>query len=186
EPQEEKLASVSEAQEGEANEPATEAAQTVSEEAPPVLSPSAESLEAGEVGTEEPSTGASVGPAKQEPQVPVPDFIDFNEFQRSSLADLHRLAQEIGLRVAGVRSKHHLIFEILCFYSRKGTHIEAEGVLETNGEREREGHGFLRWPQLSFASNADDVYVAQGIIRKYELKPGNLVRALIRAPRDRE
>lgn len=121
-----------------------------------------------------------------EPPIEIPESIDLNAFQKRSLADLHRNAQEIGLRVAGVRSKHQLIFEILCFYGRRGTRIEATGVLEYNPERERDGHGYLRWPEFSFASNADDVFVAQPIIRRHELRPGHLVRALVRPPRERE
>lgn len=120
-----------------------------------------------------------------ETKVQVPEFIDFNEFQKHSLTELHRLAQEIGLRVAGVRSKHQLIFEILNFYGRRGTRIEAVGVVDYSMEREGQ-NGFLRWPALSFASNADDVSIGVPQLRKYDLKPGNLVRAWVRSPRERE
>ncbi|MCB1063352.1 MAG: hypothetical protein KDN20_10580, partial [Verrucomicrobiae bacterium] len=120
--------------------------------------------------------------APEEPPVVVPEFIDLNEFQTRSLAALHLCAQEIGLRVAGVRSKHQLVFEILCFYGKKGTRIEAEGFIDFSGD----SYGFLRWPALSFASNVDDVYVAANFVRKLELKPGNLVRAVVRPPRERE
>ena len=120
--------------------------------------------------------------APKEPEVTVPEFVDLNEFQTRSLADLHLCAQEIGLRVAGVRSKHQLVFEILTFYGRRGTRIEAEGFVDFNGD----SYGFLRWPALSFASNVDDVYVGVNFIRQLELKPGNLVRARVRAPRERE
>ncbi|MCB1233765.1 MAG: transcription termination factor Rho, partial [Verrucomicrobiae bacterium] len=128
---------------------------------------------------------AESGEAKEnqeKPRVPVPDFIDLNEFQKRSLNELHAIAQEIGLRVAGVRSKHQLVFEILCYYSNRGTRIEAEGLLEYNGE----AHGFLRWPDLSFMPNIDDVYLAPFLVRKHEIKSGNLVRARVRAPKDRE
>ncbi len=118
----------------------------------------------------------------EEPEISVPEFIDLNEFQTRSLSELHQCAQEIGLRVAGVRSKHQLVFEILTFYGRHGTRIEAEGFIDFSGDN----YGFLRWPALSFASNVDDVYVAASFIRKLELRPGNLVRAQVRAPRDRE
>ena len=118
----------------------------------------------------------------KEPQVDLPDLIDLNEFLKLSLADMQSQAQKLGLRVAGVRSKHQLVFEILTFYGRNGTRIEAEGVLDYTGEN----YGFLRWPELSFMPNVDDVYVSPSFIRQYELKPGNLVRGVVRAPRDRE
>ena len=121
-------------------------------------------------------------PENEEPPVEVPEFVDLNEFQLLPLAELHQRAQDVGLRVAGIRSKHQLVFEILCFYARNGTRIEAEGFIDFNGD----SYGFLRWPQLSFASNIDDVYVAANFIRNLDLKPGNLVRAVVRAPKDRE
>ena len=45
-----------------------------------------------------------------EPAVELPELIDLNEFQRRPLAEMHQLAADIGLRVAGVRSKHQLVF----------------------------------------------------------------------------
>ena len=114
--------------------------------------------------------------------IAVPEKVDVNEFQRKSLADLHDIAQEIGLRVAGVRSKHHLIFEILRFYGIRGTRMEAEGFLDYSGD----SFGFLRWPDFSFAANADDVYIASNFVKKHELRPGQRVRGVVRAPRERE
>jgi len=114
--------------------------------------------------------------------IAVPEKVDVNEFQRKSLADLHDIAQEIGLRVAGVRSKHHLIFEILKFYGSRGTAMQAEGFLDYSGD----SFGFLRWPDFSFAANADDVYIAANFVKKHELRPGQRVRGVVRAPRERE
>ncbi len=129
------------------------------------------------------TAGKAEKPEKPEkPQVEVPELINLNEFLKCSLADLQSQAQELGLRVAGVRSKHQLIFEILTFFGHNGTRIEAEGVLDYNGEN----YGFLRWPELSFMPNVDDVYVSPSFIRQYELKPGNLIRCVVRSPRDRE
>ncbi len=124
------------------------------------------------------------GPSEDEKPSPpeVPEFINLTDFQLVPLAELHSIAQEIGLRVAGVRSKHTLVFEILQFYGKHGTRLEAEGFLEHGGD----SFGFLRWPRLSFAPNADDVYIAANFIRKFELKPGQKVKCLIRPPKDRE
>ena len=121
-------------------------------------------------------------PEPEEPPVPIPDLIDLNEFQSRPLAEMQRLASDIGLRVAGVRSKHQLVFEILSWFSRKGARLEATGFIDFTGD----SHGFLRWPALSFLSNADDVYCAASFIRDHKLKVGNEVRACVRAPRDRE
>ncbi|MCF6311864.1 MAG: transcription termination factor Rho [Verrucomicrobiales bacterium] len=115
-------------------------------------------------------------------QVEVPEQVNLNDLLQCPLAELQAKAQELGLRVAGVRSKHQLIFEVLTFYGRQGTRIEAVGVLDYNGEN----YGFLRWPELSFMPNVDDVYVSPSFIRQYDLKPGNLIKGWVRAPQDRE
>ena len=52
-------------------------------------------------------------------EVSYPGNIDINAFQQTSLIELHKIAQELELRVAGMRSKHQLVFEILKFYGSK-------------------------------------------------------------------
>ncbi len=133
------------------------------------------------------TTGDSEDPspileATEDRKIAVPEKIDLNAFQKKSLAELHAIAQELGLRVAGVRSKHHLVFETLRFYGSRGTVIEAEGFLDYTGD----SFGFLRWPDFSFASNADDVYLPATVVKKHDLRPGQRLRCLVRAPRDRE
>ena len=53
---------------------------------------------------------------KEEEKIVVPERIDINEFQNLSLNELHQRAQEADLRVAGIQSKHQLVFELLKFY----------------------------------------------------------------------
>ncbi|MAS92794.1 MAG: transcription termination factor Rho [Verrucomicrobiales bacterium] len=120
--------------------------------------------------------------AEKAPEIKVPEFVQVNDFQQLTLNALHEAAQEIGLRVAGVRSKHQLVFEILKFYGEHGTSMEAEGFLDYSGD----GFGFLRWPAFSFASNADDVYVPAGLIKKLQLRNGQKLKCAVRSPRDRE
>ncbi|MDF1824479.1 MAG: transcription termination factor Rho [Verrucomicrobiales bacterium] len=119
---------------------------------------------------------------KKKPEVVVPERIVINEFQQKSLNDLHSAAQEANLRVAGVRSKHQLVFELLKFYGERGTVMEASGFLDYSGD----SFGFLRWPDFSFASNADDVYVPASFIKKHDLRVGQELTCVVRAPRDRE
>jgi transcription termination factor Rho len=108
--------------------------------------------------------------------------VDINRFQQRSLNDLHAAAQEIGLRVAGVRSKHQLVFEILKYYGDHNVEMFAEGFLDFSGD----SFGFLRWPAFSFASNADDVYVPAALIKKLNLAVGQRLKCRVRSPRDRE
>ena len=126
--------------------------------------------------------GEQDGVESTEPKIEVPEKIDVNEFQQKTLNDLHAAAQEAKLRVAGVRSKHQLVFELLKFYGAHGSEMIAEGFVDFSGD----GFGFLRWPAFSFASNADDVYVSAALIKKHQLKPGQLLKCKVRAPKDRE
>ena len=116
------------------------------------------------------------------PSVALPDSVDVNEFQQHSLNDLHAAAQNVGLRVAGIRSKHQLVFEVLKYYGEHEVEMFAEGFLDYSGD----SFGFLRWPAFSFASNADDVYVPAALIKKLNLAVGQRLKCRVRSPRDRE
>ncbi len=133
--------------------------------------------------TEDKTTVDAEAPAdEKEDEIEVPKTLNINEFQELSLNALHKAAQEAKLRVAGLRSKHQIVFEILKFYGSRGTEMVAEGYLDFSGDN----FGFLRWPRFSFASNADDVYVAAQLIKKFDLKPGHKVMCQVRTPKDRE
>lgn len=134
----------------------------------------------GEPSTPEGGDPPSVPPPPPEPEVP--ERLDLQAFQKHSLAELYEMGMELGLRVGGSRSKHHLVFEICTFYGRRGTVFDCEGVLEVT----REGYGFVRDPIYSFLPQPDDVYLSPGLIRRFGLRTGNLVRGVARAPREKE
>lgn len=121
-------------------------------------------------------------PAQEKPEIQVPEFILVNDFHKKSVSELHQIAQELDLRVSGVKSKFNMVYEILSLYSRKGTRLEAEGILEANGD----GFGFLRWPSFSFSPTADSIYVSPGMIRNHQLRGGQRLRGEVRAPRHKE
>jgi transcription termination factor Rho len=119
---------------------------------------------------------------KEKAKIVVPEEVDINQLQKVSLNDLHHAAREIGLRSSGIRSKHQLIFEILQVYSKHGTKLVATGFLYYTGDN----FGFLRWPAFSFLANSEDVYVPSNLIRKNDLRPGQLIKCTVRGPKDRE
>lgn len=127
---------------------------------------------------------SSPPPAVPEPaeQPPPPERIDLHAFQKNSLAKLYELGASLGLRVAGSRSKHQLVFDICSHWGRRGTVFECHGVLEVT----REGYGFVRDPVYSFLPQPDDVYISPNIIRRFGLKTGNFLTALARSPREKE
>ncbi|MFT5469033.1 MAG: transcription termination factor Rho [Verrucomicrobiales bacterium] len=187
------------------NDPSTETATTTEEAAPstatavvaepPAEEPAAEkqtdpttapSPAEAETAEKEPDNDEGSKPEPEPEPVkelpPVPDFVDLNILHTRPLSELHRQAVEAELRVAGIRSKHQLIFELMTYYGRRGTKIEGEGVLEYDGGN----HGFLRWSKYSFAPLADDLYISAKVIRELDLRPGIKVRCTVRVPKAKE
>ena len=65
------------------------------------------------------------------------------------------------------------------FYSQQGPTEEVSGILDVQPE----GHGFLR---PKFVPSYSDVYISQSQIRRFLLRPGDLVIGLARPPKDNE
>ena len=125
-----------------------------------------------------------VEPVKKEPDpaYDVPERIDVNEFRERSLSSLLDAAAEFPLKVNSAAGKGALIFELLAFYSKHGTELEAEGVLE----QAKENYAMLRDPVRSFRTAPDDFYVGGNILKQYGLRAGQRVRVRLRAPRERD
>jgi len=119
---------------------------------------------------------------EEDPGPPAPEEINLIEFQEKSMADLYEIGTELGLRVGGTKSKHDIVFDILCNWGKRGTRIIAHGFLE----KAKDGYGFLRVPKYSFARHSDDVYIGSNFIKEFDLRQGNLIKVVARAPRDRE
>ena len=148
-----------------------------------ISSPSDEELEDIKNDALEDKADEAVAPEPEpEPGPPAPEEIDLAEFQSRSMVDLYELGTSLGLRVGGMRSKHDIVFEILCHWGKRGTKIRAYGFLETA----KDGYGFLRVPSFSFAKHSDDIYIGSNFIKEYDLRVGNLVKVIARAPKDRE
>ncbi len=78
--------------------------------------------------------------------------------------------------------KQEILAEILRTHSQNGGVIYTIGTLEVLSE----GYGFLRSPMNSYLSGPEDVYVSAGLIKFLNLKTGDTVEGLIRAPKDNE
>lgn len=125
-------------------------------------------------------------PAKPEPEpepvYDIPEKIDVNEFRERTLAELLDLGAGFPIRANSAAGKSALIFDLLSFYSKRGTILEAEGVLE----QAKENYAMLRDPKRSFRTSPDDFYVGGNLLKQHGLRPGQLVRVRLRAPRDRD
>ena len=68
------------------------------------------------------------------------------------------------------------------------TIFDFDGILTTSGVLEivPEGHGFLRSSDYNYLASPDDVLVDKAQIKRYGLKPGDVVEGGIRPPREGE
>ncbi len=139
------------------------------DEAPPAAPPASEPPAVDAPTTEDKPAAA-----------PVPEVVVLNDFQNQTVKELYDLGTSLGLRVGGVRSKHQLVFEIVCHYSRAGSAVEANGILEIS----RDGMGILRDPRYSFAPFQDDVFLPPSVVRRFQLRSGLRLKVSARAPRD--
>jgi transcription termination factor Rho len=153
---------------------ATPAATGQSAQAAPSLSPSSN-------GHRE--NVAAPGPAQPlTPQPPFPETASINELQGRSLGALQTYAATLGWRVNGSRTKHQLIAEISAWLLQHGTQVIVEGFLEM----QQESFGLIRYPRYSFTPLPEDIFVPVFVIRKFGLRPGQMLKASLKVPREKE
>src|SRR5690606_5050942 len=78
--------------------------------------------------------------------------------------------------------KQKLVFEILRARAEKAGLMIGEGTLDLQPD----GFGFLRSPEYSYLPCADDVYVSPSQVRRFGLRKGQIVKGLIRPPKEQE
>ncbi|GAB4524063.1 MAG: transcription termination factor Rho [Anaerolineales bacterium] len=102
------------------------------------------------------------------------------ELAKHSLLELRRMAQDMDIP----RSRHLKKEELIVLIRQ--AQAAAEGLEIRGGILEimNEGIGFLR--AENYATSADDVYVSQAQLRRYDLRNGDLIIGHVRSPRDTE
>ena len=88
------------------------------------------------------------------------------------------------LKVDGFSSmrKQELIFAILQAQADKEGKLRGNGVLEILPD----GFGFLRAPDYNYLPGPDDIYVSPSQIRRLNLRTGDVIDGLVRAPKESE
>jgi transcription termination factor Rho len=109
------------------------------------------------------------------------DDLNLASLQRMSGEEILKLAKKEGLEDLSI-PKQKLVFEILKHRAKKHGLMIAEGTLEVMPD----GFGFLRSPEYSYLPCADDVYVSPSQIRRFGLRKGQVVKGLIRPPKEAE
>jgi transcription termination factor Rho len=132
----------------------------------------------------EAAVAAPVVIEEERPKVPegFPETIDMDTLQTASLAELHALAEKTGWRVNASRSKHQLIYDLAGWFSYHGTQLVVEGVLEVGADN----FGLVRYPRFSATPLPEDIFVPLFLIRKFDLRSGQKIKGLARAPRERD
>ena len=110
--------------------------------------------------------------------------IQLSQYRNQTFEDLVAQAHSANLDNAGQMTPAELIFELVCSEARVAPSVEivAGGLLEILSD----GFGFLRSPVSRFEAGADDVYISPAQIRRFNLRTGDWIEGLVRAPRDNE
>lgn len=94
--------------------------------------------------------------------------------------ELEALAKEEGITGYSDLKKAELVIHILKSHAEQQGNLFLSGILETMPE----GYGFLR--QDTFLRSADDVYVSNSQIRRFNLRTGDYICGQARHPKDNE
>jgi transcription termination factor Rho len=97
-----------------------------------------------------------------------------------SKAELNELAKTFDIATPVKIKKDDLIAQILENQAQRSGVEAANGVLDILPE----GYGFLR--REGYLLGADDIYISQSQIRRFELRRGDLVAGQVRRPKDNE
>ncbi|MGD0484242.1 MAG: transcription termination factor Rho [Gemmatimonadales bacterium] len=108
--------------------------------------------------------------------------MDIADLKKTSVAELHAMAEELNItNYSGLR-KQDLIFRIEQSLLDSDTVLRGEGVLEILPE----GYGFLRSQDWNYLYGPDDIYVSPSQIKRFDLRTGDTVLGQVRPPKEGE
>jgi transcription termination factor Rho len=108
--------------------------------------------------------------------------VNISQLQAMTMAELNKMAKEIGIENFGTMRKQEVIFQILQKTPSAAACLFAEGVLEILPE----GFGFLRSQSFNYLPCPEDIYVSPSQIRRFDLQTGDVVAGQIRPPKEKE
>ncbi|MGH8492021.1 MAG: transcription termination factor Rho [Moraxellaceae bacterium] len=108
--------------------------------------------------------------------------MNLTELKKKPIAELVKIAEDMGLESMARNRKQDVIFAILKTHARNGEEIFGDGVLEILSD----GFGFLRSSEGSFLAGPDDIYVSPSQIRRFNLRTGDTIAGTIRPPKEGE
>lgn len=106
--------------------------------------------------------------------------MNYAELQTKTRDELIDLAKEIGITGHSSMKKEDLVLRLIQDHAEQQGHTFRGGALEIMSE----GHGFLR--QDNLRSRAEDIYISQSQIRRFQLRNGDVVTGQVRPPKNGE
>ncbi len=127
----------------------------------------------------------------QEPEeIPIPEpLIDIAELKSKKIAELTKIAKELGIADLSNLRKQELIVKIVESQNKQHKEIKSvDGLITSGGVLEvlPDGYGFLRSSDYNYLSSPDDIYVSPSQIKKFMLKTGDTIRGQVRPPKEGE
>ncbi len=111
------------------------------------------------------------------------EVFDITELENMKVKELYKLAKRYSIpRYTSLR-KRELINEILRRQQENTGYFTGEGVLDIN---ENGGFGFLRSMKDNLLPSSDDIYISPSQIRKFNLNNGDIIKGIIRKPKENE
>lgn len=111
-----------------------------------------------------------------------PAVLSLQELKELSIGKLAELAKELQIENPLAMRKQELVFRVLQAQAEREGQFFAEGVLEVLPE----GFGFLRSPDQNYLAGPEDIYISPSQIRKFNLRTGDTLSGMIRAPKEGE
>jgi len=105
--------------------------------------------------------------------------MNVSEFQKKSIAELHKLSIKKNISDYKQLKKQDLIFKIIQKEIDENKNVLGSGVLDILSE----GYGFLR---ANYVSGPDDIYVSPSQIKLFNLREGDSIEGQIRPPKENE
>jgi len=102
------------------------------------------------------------------------------DLEAMKLTELYKLAKSYQIAYYSQLKKKELIFAILRAQAEKSGYLFMEGVLDIL----QEGYGFLR--PINYLPSSEDIYISASQIRKFDLRPGDLISGKCRPPKENE
>ncbi|MFP3983338.1 MAG: transcription termination factor Rho [Desulfurivibrionaceae bacterium] len=111
--------------------------------------------------------------------------MNLSELKQKKINELTELAKELKIEDFSNMRKQELIFAIT---QAKTKDMEKNGVVRGSGVLEvlSDGFGFLRAPNYNYLPGPDDIYVSPSQIRRLNLRTGDSIEGVVRAPKEGE